>query len=397
LADDGNLAKVLGAVGVSPPSKAKPKAKAKPAAKPKAKPKSKASADSLTPQENAIFNQMHRDIGEEGKASPSQLKGLIKQVTADQAEEGALTGLSHPDAQQLLKAGIPESKVKALTQKYAPSHPAAAPSAGYSQATKGANAGTGVTANPTDPSQYAADVLTEAGLPDTASNEKLLEDQMTVEGMPGSEDNPLATSEPEAGSSTVNSAGVQEYPTLAEGAQAEAQTLDQPNMKSIYNALLSGTATPNQYATGLAASSYEGSNPAANAAYATSFLQDAGQPTTNFPGGSASSGYDSGLQGLVDSGASQALTDQAASTSTGAGLSIPTLGTSMSNSSLQSALAGLSDPASAQTLAANTSNAPGNPDQTPSQAQQTSVPSAAQYQQALAALIPGIRPGASNG
>jgi len=349
----------------------------KKAAKPKAKPK-KAAPDGLSKQENAVFKDMRSTIANEAKASPAQLKKDVARVAIDQAQADNLTGLAHPDAKALLAAGVSADRVKALTAAHAPSHPAAADP----------NAGTGATATPSSPSQYAADVLTEAGLPDTAGNEKLLEIQMTQEGMPGGENNPLATTVQEPGSSGVNSAGVQQFPSLAEGAAAEAQTLQQSNMSPIYAALKTGKATPGDYAAALAGSAYEGYDPAANAAYANSFLADAGQPTQAFNTGGAAQPY-SGAGGSVGASA----LGQAMGTNSFAGLNsvIPTLGTSASNNSLQSAL---QDVGTQTTLAANTSNAPGSPDQTPSQQQQTNVPNASTYQQAIAALLPNIRPGA---
>ena len=79
---------------------------------PPKKPKKKAAPkDDLTKQENQIFGQMSSDISQEGKASPSKLKSLTQQITEDQYKEDSLTGLGHPDAQSLIKAGVPASKV----------------------------------------------------------------------------------------------------------------------------------------------------------------------------------------------------------------------------------------------------------------------------------------------
>lgn len=346
------------------------KDKKKPAPK-KAAPKK---SDGLTKQENQVLSQMSSDISKEGKASAKQLKSLAEQIAVDQAKEDNLTGMAHPDAKALVAAGVPASRVAQLSAAHAPSHPAAQPA--------NPNAGVAPTDTPTDPAQYAADVLQQADLPNTASNEKLLEDQMTVEGMPGSENNPLATSLPEPGSSGINSDNVQEYPNLYEGASAEAKTLEQNNMASIYNSLKSGTATPQQYAAGLASSSYEGSDPSANAGYANSFLTDAGQPTTTFPSGGAAGGASSGGSTLGTDALQQAM-----GTNIFSGLSsvIPSLGTQSSNNSLQSALAGLGSAQS--TLTANTSQAPGSPDQPNSVAEQTNVNPAASYQAQLAAML----------
>lgn len=346
---------------------------------PKAAPKKKPAAKpGLSAQENAVFNDMSKTIKNEGKASPKQLKKDITEVAVDQAKEDNLTGMAHPDAKALIAAGVPEDRVKQLTQAHNVSHPANA-----TPVTKEPGGGAGLTANPSSPSQYVADVLLQAGLPDTASNEKLLETQITEEGMPGGEDNPLATTVKEPGSKTVNSAGVQEYPSLAEGATAEAQTLKQKNMSTIYDALTSGSETPSEYAAGLANSAYEGYDPAANQAYANAYLTDAGQPTTTFNSGGASSGYAGG-----SSLASNALS-QASGSNLFSGLSsaIPQLGSQAASSGLQSALAGLGSTASQQTLQANTSDAPGSPDQTNSQTQQTNVNPAATYQAQLAALL----------
>ena len=194
-----------------------------------------------------LSGQVESDIAKEKNASPRQLSKLTKQVNRDIAGEKALTqaGMGHPDAKALAAAGIPEDRIKSLMQQYAPGHPA--------NGAPDPNAGVGFSATPTDPAHYAADVLQMLGVPDTASNEKLLEDQMTVEGMPGSENNPLATTLPEQGSKSVNSVGVQAYPTLGEGAQAEAQTLA-VNDPTIVAALKSGTATPQDYAKALAGS-----------------------------------------------------------------------------------------------------------------------------------------------
>lgn len=361
--------------------------------KPKAPPAKKSKTPSAEELEAAAERKLSKQVTSDEAAekadtgtSPGDFKKqnkLSSQILKDTKAETTLTaaGMGHPDAKALIAAGIPAQTVKALATAYAPSHPAANPA--YAAATTGASKGTGVTADPTNPSQYAADVLTEAGLPDTATNEGLLETQMTEEGMPGGEDNPLATTVKEPGSTSVNSAGVQEYPTLAEGAQAEAQTLKQKNMSSIYDALTSGSETPSEYAAGLANSSYEGYDPAANAAYANAYLSDSGDPTTQF---NTSTG--GGGTGGESSLATDALS-QASSSNLFSGLSstIPQLGTQGATSSLQSALQGIGQGSSASTLAANTSDAPGSPDQTNSQTQQTNVNPAATYQAQLAALL----------
>jgi hypothetical protein len=278
---------------------------------------------------------------------------------------------SHPEAATLIKLGITPARLSKLSEPT--SHPASADP-------------TEPTATPSGPAQYAADVLKDAGLPVTSDDDKMLETQMTEEGMPGGENNPLATDLPGPGSMAVpgNPDGVQEYPTLAEGAQEEADTLKGSNMASIYAALKSGDPTAQQYAAGLAGSQYEGDNPAANAAYANAFLKDAGQPEQAFPSGGGSTLGSEALASAMSSNPFSSLSGV-----------IPSLGTQTANTSLQSALAGLSSGAAQQTLAANTSNAPGSPDQTPSVAQQTAVNPASLYQQILAQQLPGIVPGSA--
>jgi hypothetical protein len=356
------------------------------ATKTKKKSKTPSAADLEAAAYKKLSGQVSSDMSEEKGSSGTKLDKLASQVSKDIKGESALTatGMGHPDAKALVAAGIPESTVSALAKAYAPAHPAAKTNPSYAAATKGPNAGTAVSADPTDPAQYAADVLTEAGLPNTASNESLLETQMTEEGMPGGEDNPLATSLKEPGSTSVNSDGVQEYPTLAEGAQAEASTLKQKNMSSIYDALDSGTETPSEYAAGLANSDYEGlggSSDPANVAYANAYLSDAGDPTTQFNTGTASTGTGSelGTDALAEASGTNLFS--------GLNSTIPTLGTQSATSSLQSALQGIGGTASQATLQANTSDAPGSPDQTNSQTQQTAVNPASTYQAQLAALL----------
>ena len=210
-----------------------------------------------------------------------------KRRAAPKPSDYAGQGLDHAEAQVLIDMGIAPHRVAHLARQHAPGHPAAqGPDKGGGAGTPTpskvpggpSNAGTGLTQNPSTANQYAANVLAEMGVPDTKSNEQLLMNQMKIEGMPGSENNPLATSLPITGSSAVNSAGVQAYPTLAAGAQAEAATLSQPNMASLKAVLSSGTASPQDYANALASSSYEGSDPTANANYAAKYLAAAGSP-----------------------------------------------------------------------------------------------------------------------
>jgi hypothetical protein len=273
--------------------------------------------------------------------------------------------------------------------------------------------------DPNDKAQvYAAAVLQDAGLPVNADNIKLLETQMKLEST-GAENNPLATTVTGPGSTSFNSVGVQNFPTEAEGEAAAAQTFKQQNMKTIYDALATGTATPEQYATALSQSAYEGSSdPAANAQYAQGFLQDYGLSDTAFTpmtsnapaggGGGGAGGGGGGGGGATTGGGSTggqsalaALLNNPTSLDPSVISNLAGLGNSFF-AALGGGASGTpsgtaSDIAAQSTLAANTTNAPGSPDQTPSQQQMTNVPTGQQYQNALMALIPNIRPGASRG
>jgi hypothetical protein len=131
-------------------------------------------------------------------------------------------------------------------------------------------------------------------------------------------------------------------------------------------------------------------NQALSGAYAGSGATPQGQSFLDYIGGGSAGGTASGS---TDSGA-QALSSAAGSNLFG---NLPNLGgtPATTTQSLQSALAGLSSNAEQQTLAANTSNAPGSPDRPASATQQTNVNPASQYQALLAALLPGIAPGSA--
>jgi hypothetical protein len=273
----------------------------------------------------------------------------------------------HPDVKALKDAGLTSDRIKQLAVNV--KHPAVTSQPAYYS-------------DPTDPSQFASDFLEKLGVPDTASNQKLIETQETEEGMPGYENNPLATTQKEAGSVPVNSVGVQAYPNPQEGVQADVQTFQQ-NDPSMLAALKSGTATPQQYAAALAASDYEGSNPAANQTYANSFLKDLGLPDQAY----AQTGTVNGTTG------SEALADAMASNDFSNLTNVFPAGANVANS-LQSALASLGNQANQNTLTANTSGSPGDPDQAQSIKDQTNVTPASTYQQMIQALVPNIAPGA---
>ncbi len=90
------------------------------------------------------------------------------------------------------------------------------------------------------PSQngFGANLLKKLGLPVTAANLKFLDAWQKAEG--GSPDNPFNTTEPGAGATTFNSAGVKRYPSMQEGLDATAKTLALPAYQSIRDALARG-------------------------------------------------------------------------------------------------------------------------------------------------------------
>src|SRR5690348_1435278 len=83
------------------------------------------------------------------------------------------------------------------------------------------------------------DVLAGLDAPDTAKNELFLNVWQTYE-QSGAQNNPLNTTEPWAGATTFNSAGVKNYPTTTAGANATAATLENGRYPDIVAALRSG-------------------------------------------------------------------------------------------------------------------------------------------------------------
>ncbi|MHB1472484.1 MAG: hypothetical protein ACYCV4_02475 [Dermatophilaceae bacterium] len=140
--------------------------------------------------------------------------------------------------------------------------------------------------------QWAQDVLTLLGHPDksvqvdngqlTPGNRvQFLAAQAQVEAVPPGENNPLGSTLPEPGSATINSAGVQAYPTAAEGAQATAALLQQPNMRAYLSPLTKSGSTLTQLRTGLSKVPWDPSGP--ESAYATA-VYDTATGAQNNPG-----------------------------------------------------------------------------------------------------------------
>jgi hypothetical protein len=89
-------------------------------------------------------------------------------------------------------------------------------------------------------SGWQAAVLADIPAPDTADNVRFLTDWHSFE-LSGAQYNPLNTTQKESGSTTFNSAGVQNYTGPTQGAKATAQTLDNGFYGNIVAALKEGS------------------------------------------------------------------------------------------------------------------------------------------------------------
>lgn len=132
--------------------------------------------------------------------------------------------------------------------------------------------------NPTSEEQWAMDYLSWIGSPATGPNDprvKFLSQWQSIEGNPpgtatfASEHNPLSTSEPAQGSSSINSSNVQAYPNVQEGLQATQQTMQQGYDQPIFNALLNPASTEADLQAALGSSNWTGQGATANQNYAS--------------------------------------------------------------------------------------------------------------------------------
>lgn len=89
--------------------------------------------------------------------------------------------------------------------------------------------------------QFFQGVLKDLSLPATIQNVDFLEAWASAEGT-SAQNNPLATTQREPGSTTFNSVGVQNYATPATGEEATAQTISNGLYAGITAALRSGNA-----------------------------------------------------------------------------------------------------------------------------------------------------------
>ena len=93
------------------------------------------------------------------------------------------------------------------------------------------------------PSSWAGALLSAGGWPQTACNLGAIEAWERAEGGNWENSaayNPLDTTQPETGSSAMNSAGVRAYPSWQAGFQATLATLENGNYPAILSALSAG-------------------------------------------------------------------------------------------------------------------------------------------------------------
>lgn len=109
-------------------------------------------------------------------------------------------------------------------------------------------------------------VLQELGAPVTDANLRRLSAWAQEEGTSATY-NPFATKQPEPGSTKFNSVGVQNYPTLQEGAAATVKTLTNGLYSGVLAVLRNPDATDAQFAAALGASPWSGGGAKGHAAY----------------------------------------------------------------------------------------------------------------------------------
>ncbi len=159
--------------------------------------------------------------------------------------------------------------------------------------------------NPSSAEQWAIDYLDYIGAPAKSANDprvKFLVGWQQMEGNQPStntyatEHNPLSTSQPEPGSSAINSAGVQGYRNIATGLQATQTTMQQSFDSPIYNELRNPNANIPSLSAALAGSNWSGSggNSSGETSYAYSVGSTASGGAIYPPDVTPSSGGQSG-------------------------------------------------------------------------------------------------------
>ncbi len=110
----------------------------------------------------------------------------------------------------------------------------------FASALQSASSGSGPTMTAAR-TQFANDVLTALGAPQTAENVRAITAWAQAEGTRAA-NNPLATTESAPGATNFNSVGVKNYPTYAEGVQATVATLQNGRYSNILAALANGSS-----------------------------------------------------------------------------------------------------------------------------------------------------------
>jgi hypothetical protein len=141
------------------------------------------------------------------------------------------------------------------------------------------------------PVSWADSVLSALGAPQSAANKQSLIAWALLEGG-GGQYNPLNTTLPESGASSLNGVGVENYTSWSQGVQATVATLEQSNFSGIAASLKSGSGIGSGDASELSSWSGGGySSLSETWSKAASYLGGASAP---LPGGSASSSSSSG-------------------------------------------------------------------------------------------------------
>jgi len=97
----------------------------------------------------------------------------------------------------------------------------------------------GATASSGSTGSFASAVLSGIGAPSSSANTTSMNNWFKQEGT-AAQNNPMATTQPESGSTAFNSAGVQNYPSQATGVQATVATLENGDYPAILMALRAG-------------------------------------------------------------------------------------------------------------------------------------------------------------
>ncbi len=194
--------------------------------------------DSVSAAKRSIVRRQNVLTAERGQA-----KALVARVAQQEAQiKSALL------ARQTLLAKA-QAKVKTILRQIAAARAAAARAAAARAAAAAAQAAgsslpLGPTAGDYSPQTWAQAFLRNARLPVTASNVRAIVSWEAAEGghwVNGAHFNPLNTTMPEPGATSMNSVGVKAYTSWAQGFTATVATLYNGNYPGIIAALRAGT------------------------------------------------------------------------------------------------------------------------------------------------------------